>query len=247
MTLTEWAYQKVVAIVAIVVVYGERLAFGIGAIRSNGMIRPPPSRRPARSGDADVVLPSVAMIRAAGALGQGVVSYRAGGYPADDLAVIPVKGASCLRPARFGDFVKPRSVDAVLAIGTPFGPPGNETEGIVPATGRAVTQPAGTGSTADILRDAIQTSAPICPGNSGGALVNTVCEVTGIPGLAAAGPATRAHAQGAPASRARPAWPGRSTGRLIHTGPGYQLVPAHARRAGYRCYWPTGTAVTRVK
>jgi S1-C subfamily serine protease len=84
----------------------------------------------------------------------------------------------------------------VLAIGNPLGLSGSVTEGIISATGRAVTEPAAPGSPAATLPDAIQTSAPINPGNSGGALVNSAGEVIGIPTLAAASPQSGAQAQG---------------------------------------------------
>ena len=75
----------------------------------------------------------------------------------------------------------------VLAVGNPLGLSGSVTEGIISATGRAVTEPAAQGSPAATLPGAIQTSAPINPGNSGGALVSASGQVIGIPTLAAAG------------------------------------------------------------
>jgi S1-C subfamily serine protease len=119
-----------------------------------------------------------------------------GSYPPDDLAVIQAEDPASLTPARFGDSSKAQAGDVVLAIGNPLGLSGSVTEGIVSATGRAVTEPATLGSPAATLPDAIQTSAPINPGNSGGALVNTAGEVIGIPTLAAASPASGAQAQG---------------------------------------------------
>ena len=95
-----------------------------------------------------------------------------GTYPPDDLAVIRADDPSGLRPARFGDSSRAQAGDVVLAIGNPLGLSGSVTEGIISATGRAVTEPAAPGSPAATLPDAIQTSAPINPGNSGGALVN---------------------------------------------------------------------------
>ena len=119
-----------------------------------------------------------------------------GSYPADDLAVIRAQDPSGLTPARFGDSAKAQAGDVVLAVGNPLGLSGSVTEGIVSATGRAVTEPSGDGSPAATLPDAIQTSAPINPGNSGGALVNTAGQVIGIPTLAAASPGSGAQAQG---------------------------------------------------
>jgi S1-C subfamily serine protease len=91
-----------------------------------------------------------------------------GTYPPDDLAVIRADDPSGLRPARFGDSSRALAGDVVLAIGNPLGLSGSVTEGIISATGRAVTEPAAPGSPAATLPDAIQTSAPINPGNSGG-------------------------------------------------------------------------------
>ena len=119
-----------------------------------------------------------------------------GTYPPDDLAVIRAGDPSGLSPARFGDSSRARAGDVVLAVGNPLGLSGSVTEGIISATGRAVTEPAAAGSPGVTLPDAIQTSAPINPGNSGGALVNTSGEVIGIPTLAAASPQGGAQAQG---------------------------------------------------
>ncbi len=119
-----------------------------------------------------------------------------GTYPLNDLAVIRADDPSGLTPARFGDSSKARAGDVVLAVGNPLGLSGSVTEGIISATGRAVTEPATAGSPSVTLPDAIQTSAPINPGNSGGALVNTSGEVIGIPTLAAASPQSGAQAQG---------------------------------------------------
>ena len=119
-----------------------------------------------------------------------------GSYPPDDLAVIRADDASGLQPARFGDSDRAQAGDVVLAVGNPLGLSGSVTEGIVSATGRAVTEPATSGSAAVALPGAIQISAPINPGNSGGALVNVSGQVIGIPTLAATSPPGGAQAQG---------------------------------------------------
>ena len=112
-----------------------------------------------------------------------------GAYPPDDVAVVhldsPPPG---LRPARFADssIVQPGAI--VLAMGNPLGLTGSVTNGIVSATGRAVSEPAAADSSGATLPDALQTSAAINPGNSGGALVNLSGEVIGMPTLAALDP-----------------------------------------------------------
>jgi len=119
-----------------------------------------------------------------------------GTYPPDDLAVIRVDGAGDLRPATFGDSGEVNAGDIVLAMGNPLGLSASVTNGIVSATGRVVSEPAGEGSLGTALPDAIQTSADINPGNSGGALVNLDAEVIGIPTLAALSPGGSAPAPG---------------------------------------------------
>jgi S1-C subfamily serine protease len=119
-----------------------------------------------------------------------------GTYPPDDLAVIRVDRAEGLQPATFGDSAQADVGDIVLAMGNPLGLSASVTNGIVSATGRVVSEPAGEGSLGTVLPDAIQTSADINPGNSGGALVNLDAEVIGIPTLAALSPGGNAPAPG---------------------------------------------------
>ena len=111
-----------------------------------------------------------------------------GAYPPDDLAVIKLdQPPSSLHPAHFGDSTKLQVGEIVMAMGNPLGLTGSVTNGIVSATGRTVTEPAGEGPGAT-LPDVIQTSAAINPGNSGGALVDLAGNVIGIPTLGALEP-----------------------------------------------------------
>lgn len=111
-----------------------------------------------------------------------------GAYPPDDLAVIRLdQPPPSLHPAHFGDSTKLRVGQIVMAMGNPLGLTGSVTNGIISATGRTVTEPAGSGPGAT-LPEIIQTSAAINPGNSGGALVDLAGDVIGIPTLAALEP-----------------------------------------------------------
>ncbi len=65
--------------------------------------------------------------------------------------------------------------DKVIAIGNPYGLDNTMTTGIVSQTGRLIQEPPGISIT-----DAIQTDAPIHPGNSGGPLLNIKGQVIGI-------------------------------------------------------------------
>jgi len=68
----------------------------------------------------------------------------------------------------------------VLAVGNPLGITQTATEGIVSALNRSVTE-----STGATITSAIQTSAAVNPGNSGGALINLQGQLIGIPTLTA--------------------------------------------------------------
>jgi putative serine protease PepD len=105
-----------------------------------------------------------------------------GSFPADDLAVVHVKGATP-HPATFADSSKLEVGEFALAIGNPLGLRSSVTEGIVSSLGRTVSE--GNGA---VIASAIQTSAAINPGNSGGALVDLHGQVIGIPTLAALDP-----------------------------------------------------------
>jgi putative serine protease PepD len=111
-----------------------------------------------------------------------------GTYPTGDLAVIRVAGGN-LKAAKFGDSTKLRVGQIVLAMGSPLGLAGTVTQGIVSALGRTVTSKDSAGGGAITVGDAIQTSAAINNGNSGGALVDLSGQVVGIPSAAALNPA----------------------------------------------------------
>jgi S1-C subfamily serine protease len=55
-------------------------------------------------------------------------------------------------PASFGNSGKTQAGDVVLAVGNPLGLSGSATEGIISATGRAVTEPASLASPGTTLR-----------------------------------------------------------------------------------------------
>jgi hypothetical protein len=156
-------------------------------------------------------------------------------YAAGDLAVIRVDDRSGLRPASFGNSDKAQAGDVVLAVGNPLGLSSSATEGIVSATGRAVTEPATSGSPGTVL-PAIQTSAPVNPGNSGGALVNTSGQVIGSPTLAATSSQNGAQAQGigfaVPANLARDI-----ARQLIESG---QVTDTHRTAIGAQVVTVTG-------
>jgi putative serine protease PepD len=128
--------------------------------------------------------------------------------PSKDLALIKLKGAKGLTPAKLGDSDQVKVGDQVVAIGSPDSLTGTVTSGIVSALDREVTVPKSEGGAprqqqgggeegwpfsfggrqfnGDTGSDttsykAIQTDASLNPGNSGGALINMNGEIVGMP------------------------------------------------------------------
>jgi|GEM_PF-75576 len=102
-----------------------------------------------------------------------------GSDPTTDLAVLKLDNVpGGLTPITRGDSTKLSVGQEVMAVGNPLGLSGSVTTGIVSALDRPVT----TGTTQDsqVVTNAIQTSAPLNPGNSGGALVDASGRLIGI-------------------------------------------------------------------
>jgi S1-C subfamily serine protease len=102
--------------------------------------------------------------------------------PQDDLAVIKVS-ANNLQPIAFADSSRVTVGEFAIAVGNPLGLRESATFGIVSATNR--TESESPDGPAAQLTGLIQTSAPIAPGNSGGALVNLQGQLIGMPTLGA--------------------------------------------------------------
>jgi S1-C subfamily serine protease len=93
---------------------------------------------------------------------------------ADDLAVIHIN-ASNLTPATFARSGSYQVGEEVLAIGNPLNLKGSVTSGLISGLHRVEQEENGA-----YLSDAIQTSAAVNPGNSGGALVTLDGTVVGM-------------------------------------------------------------------
>ncbi len=99
--------------------------------------------------------------------------------PITDVAVVRAQGVSDLTPITLGTSGKLRVGEQVVAVGSPLGLDGTVTTGIVSALNRPVSTASDTPNQRATL-DAIQTDAPMNPGNSGGALVNMNGELIGM-------------------------------------------------------------------
>src|SRR5579859_4142409 len=110
-----------------------------------------------------------------------------GADPSADIAVLHVSGLPGLPTVRFGPSSRVAVGDQVVAIGNALGLGGSPTvsQGIISATGRAITATDQTGSNPEQLHGLLQTDAPIAPGNSGGPLVDAAGTVIGMDTAAA--------------------------------------------------------------
>jgi S1-C subfamily serine protease len=95
--------------------------------------------------------------------------------PRSDLAVIEVEPLDGIPPLDLIDS-EPVIGTRVAVVGSPYGLRGSLTSGIVSGVDRQVPSPAGDYT----IPNAIQTDAPVNPGNSGGPLVNLSGEVLGV-------------------------------------------------------------------
>ena len=109
--------------------------------------------------------------------GRRVRARLVGSDPSTDLALVrlrPEEGER-LRALPLGDSDSVRPGDPAVVIGNPLGLARTLTAGVVSATGRRIEAPDGFP-----IRNAVQTDAPVNPGNSGGPLLDERGRVIGV-------------------------------------------------------------------
>jgi S1-C subfamily serine protease len=181
------AYSRTVSGVA------ERLAPSVANLRVMRRTREG-GRVPAGAGSAFVLAPDGFLVTSAhvvasrrpGVSRNGIASFPDGretpfevlGADAlTDLAVLRTE-AHDLVAAPLGDAEALRVGQLVVAIGNPHGFAGSVTAGVVSALGRSL--PAREGATVRTIDNVIQTDAALNPGNSGGALADSLGRVVGV-------------------------------------------------------------------
>jgi S1-C subfamily serine protease len=92
-----------------------------------------------------------------------------------DLAVLTVENDDLPEPLQLGDSEDLRVGQFVIAVGNPFGLRRTLTFGVISALGRVIQSPDGR-----FISEAIQTDAPVNPGNSGGPLMDLNGNVIGV-------------------------------------------------------------------
>jgi S1-C subfamily serine protease len=175
------AYSQVVVSVA------ERLGPSVASVRLTALTRY--GREATGAGSAVVITPDGFLLTSAhvvGGTGSGSVTFTdgrtfdfevTGTDPLSDLAVVRVS-ADDLTAATLGDADDLRVGQLVVAIGNPMGFHGSVTAGVVSALGRMF--PTRSRSAMRVVENVIQTDAALNPGNSGGALLNSLGDVVGI-------------------------------------------------------------------
>ncbi|WP_435176050.1 S1C family serine protease [Halorussus sp. AFM4] len=99
----------------------------------------------------------------------------AGRDPRSDLAVVEVSAPDSAEPLSLVQS-EPAIGTRVAVVGSPYGLRGSLTSGIVSGVDRQVPSPVGD----YLIPNAVQTDAPVNPGNSGGPLVNLSGKVLGV-------------------------------------------------------------------
>ena len=186
-TLERLEAEALDAYSAIVTGVADRLVPSVASLRVTRRV--PGGRRAEGAGSAIAVTPDGFLLTSAHVVGRadgGSASFvdgrvlefsLVGTDPLSDLAVIRARGDD-LTPAELGDADRLRVGQLVVAVGNPLGFSGSVTAGVVSALGRSL--PTRSGQAVRVVDKVIQTDAALNPGNSGGALADSLGRVVGV-------------------------------------------------------------------
>jgi S1-C subfamily serine protease len=163
-------------------------AVGVGRPNQRPPFGPPEQSPREATGAGFVIRPDGTIVTNAHVVGRSdrvVVRFRDRGEPTRattigrsvkyDLAVLKIDPPPNLRAVPLGDSSRVKTGDTALAIGNPYGLSRTLTVGVIAQVGRDIDRPDGFD-----VDDAIQTDAPLNPGNSGGPLLNARGQVIGV-------------------------------------------------------------------
>src|SRR5213594_3114173 len=174
------AYSQIVSTVA------ERVLPAIASLRVRRSVSP----RDGGAGSGVVITPDGYLVTSAHVVAQARslsasfidgTEYEldiVGADPLSDLAIARARAAT-LEPIQIGNADTLRVGQLVVAIGNPMGFSGSVTSGVVSGLGRSLATADGNGHRR-FIEDVIQTDAALNPGNSGGALADSLARLIGV-------------------------------------------------------------------
>jgi putative serine protease PepD len=178
-SIEQVATKVVPSVVQLETDLGDEVAEGSGIILTADGLIMTNNHVVSPAGDAGPATPGGPRTTVTFADGRSAPFAVVGTDPTSDIAVVRAQGISGLTPITLGTSTNLRVGQQVVAVGSPLGLASTVTSGIISALHRKVS-PGGEPTTQTTPFEAIQTDAPMNPGNSGGALVNMSGQLIGV-------------------------------------------------------------------